>query len=156
MSQPGLDELTPVNLRSTPALIADRLREQIVSGAFASGSRMIEPRLGARLGISRGPVREALQRLVQEGLLVNIPNRGVFVVEHQQLLALLQGKDGQALLHAVNTHPGLGGACLVRAGDPARAPLGEAAVVLVAEDAAVVRGAGRPMDAEILSAEFGQ
>jgi DNA-binding GntR family transcriptional regulator len=81
VSQPGLDELTPVNLRSTPALIADRLREQIVSGAFAPGSRMIEPQLGARLGVSRGPVREALQRLVQEGLLVNIPNRGVFVVE---------------------------------------------------------------------------
>jgi DNA-binding GntR family transcriptional regulator len=81
VSQPGLDELTPVNLRSTPALIADRLREQIVSGAFAPGSRMIEPQLGARLGVSRGPVREALQRLVQEGLLINIPNRGVFVVE---------------------------------------------------------------------------
>ncbi|GLW64163.1 GntR family transcriptional regulator [Actinomadura rubrobrunea] len=80
-SQPGLDELTPVNLRSTPEVIADRLREQIVSGAFAPGSRMIEPQLGARLGVSRGPVREALQRLVQEGLLRNIPNRGVFVVE---------------------------------------------------------------------------
>ncbi|MET8247792.1 GntR family transcriptional regulator [Streptomyces sp. NPDC005202] len=81
MSQPGLDELTPVNLRSTPALIADRLREQIVAGAFAPGSRMIEPQLATRLGVSRGPVREALQRLVQEGLLTNIPNRGVFVVE---------------------------------------------------------------------------
>ncbi|MFF7702832.1 GntR family transcriptional regulator [Streptomyces lydicus] len=79
--QPGLDELSPVNLRSTPALIADRLREQIVSGAFAPGSRMIEPQLATRLGVSRGPVREALQRLVQEGLLTNIPNRGVFVVE---------------------------------------------------------------------------
>jgi len=79
--QPGLDELTPVNLRSTPALIADRLREQIVAGAFTPGSRMIEPHLAARLGVSRGPVREALQRLVQEGLLTNIPNRGVFVVD---------------------------------------------------------------------------
>lgn len=41
-------------------------------------------------------------------------------------------------------------------GDPSRVPLGEAAVVLVTEDARVVRAAGRPMDAEILSAEFGQ
>ncbi|POX55357.1 GntR family transcriptional regulator [Streptomyces sp. Ru71] len=81
VSQPGLDELTPVNLQSTPALIADRLREKIVAGAFAPGSRMIEPQLATRLGVSRGPVREALQRLVQEGLLTNIPNRGVFVVE---------------------------------------------------------------------------
>ncbi|AKH86420.1 hypothetical protein AA958_34025 [Streptomyces sp. CNQ-509] len=54
MSQPGLDELTPVNPRSTPALVADRLREQIVSGAFVPGSRMTESQLGARLGVSRG------------------------------------------------------------------------------------------------------
>ncbi|WP_307784014.1 GntR family transcriptional regulator [Streptomyces spinoverrucosus] len=79
--QPGLDELTPVKPRTTPEIIADRLREQIVSGAFAPGSRMVEPQLATRLGVSRGPVREALQRLVQEGLLTNIPNRGVFVVE---------------------------------------------------------------------------
>ncbi|OKK08672.1 hypothetical protein AMK26_01585 [Streptomyces sp. CB03234] len=44
----------------------------------------------------------------------------------------------------------------VHSDDPSRAPLGEAAVVLVAEDAAAARAAGRPMDAEILSAEFGQ
>ncbi|MER7751417.1 beta-ketoacyl synthase N-terminal-like domain-containing protein [Kitasatospora sp. NPDC097643] len=41
-------------------------------------------------------------------------------------------------------------------GEPSRLPLGEAAVVLVAEDAARVRAEGRPMDAEILAAEFGQ
>jgi len=81
VSQPGLEELTPVNPRTTSEIIADRLREQIVSGAFAPGSRMIEPQLATRLGVSRGPVREALQRLVQEGLLTNIPNRGVSVVE---------------------------------------------------------------------------
>lgn len=81
VSQPGLEELTPVNPRTTSEIIADRLRGQIVSGAFAPGSRMIEPQLATRLGVSRGPVREALQRLVQEGLLTNIPNRGVFVVE---------------------------------------------------------------------------
>ncbi|WP_053710289.1 beta-ketoacyl synthase N-terminal-like domain-containing protein [Streptomyces sp. NRRL B-3648] len=42
-----------------------------------------------------------------------------------------------------------------RAGDPSRAPLGEAAVVLVTEDARAARAAGRPMDAEILSVESG-
>ncbi|QBJ90998.1 beta-ketoacyl synthase [Streptomyces seoulensis] len=42
------------------------------------------------------------------------------------------------------------------AGDPSRAPLGEAAVVLVTEDARAARAAGKPIDAEILSAEFGQ
>jgi DNA-binding GntR family transcriptional regulator len=81
VTQPGLQGLTPVRPRTTAEIIADRLREQVVSGAFAPGSRMVEPQLAARLGVSRGPVREALQRLVQEGLLTNIPNRGVFVVE---------------------------------------------------------------------------
>jgi DNA-binding GntR family transcriptional regulator len=81
VSQPGLEELAPVRPRTTSEIIADRLREQVVSGAFPPGSRMVEPQLAARLGVSRGPVREALQRLVQEGLLINIPNRGVFVVE---------------------------------------------------------------------------
>lgn len=81
MSQSGLEELTPIRPRTTPEIIADRLREQIITGAFGAGTRMVEPKLAERLGVSRGPVREALQRLVQEGLLTNIPNRGVFVVE---------------------------------------------------------------------------
>lgn len=80
-SQSGLDALTPVRPRTTSGIIADRLREQIVTGAFPPGGQMVEPKLAERLGVSRGPVREALQRLVQEGLLINIPNRGVFVVE---------------------------------------------------------------------------
>lgn len=78
---PHLAGLEPLRPRTTPAIIADKLREQIVHGTFAPGSRMIEPKLAERLGVSRGPVREALQRLVQEGLLTNIANRGVFVVE---------------------------------------------------------------------------
>ncbi|MCX4763934.1 hypothetical protein OG562_23830 [Streptomyces sp. NBC_01275] len=44
----------------------------------------------------------------------------------------------------------------VYASETTRAPLGEAAVVLVAEDAQEVRASGRPMDAEVLAAEFGQ
>jgi DNA-binding GntR family transcriptional regulator len=43
-------------------------------------SRLGEAQLAARLNVSRGPVREALQRLIQEGLLVNRRNRGVSVV----------------------------------------------------------------------------
>ena len=42
---------------------------------------MNEADLAARFGVSRGPVREALQRLIQEGLLVAQPHRGVFVAE---------------------------------------------------------------------------
>jgi DNA-binding GntR family transcriptional regulator len=73
--------LEPIPARGTPALIADQLRRRIVEGTFAPGTQMIEAQLCGQLRVSRGPVREALQRLVQEGLLISIPNRGVFVVD---------------------------------------------------------------------------
>jgi DNA-binding GntR family transcriptional regulator len=47
----------------------------------APGEQISEVQLAAHLKMSRGPVREAVQRLAQEGLLVSHRNRGVFVVE---------------------------------------------------------------------------
>lgn len=59
--------------------IADRLREDILSGRLQEGERLSETWLADRFGVSRGPVREALVHLTQEGLLVSRPNRGVRV-----------------------------------------------------------------------------
>ncbi|WP_187344496.1 GntR family transcriptional regulator [Aldersonia kunmingensis] len=73
--------LTPLNARQTSVVIADRLRERILDGTYAPGEQLSEANLAEQLAISRGPVREALQRLAQEGLLVSHRNRGVFVVE---------------------------------------------------------------------------
>ncbi|WP_461163882.1 GntR family transcriptional regulator [Arthrobacter sp. R4-81] len=67
--------------RPTAQLIADQLREQIVQGIFRPGEQINESVLAGQLHSSRGPVREALQRLSQEGLLVSHRNRGVFVLE---------------------------------------------------------------------------
>ena len=61
--------------------IAGQMRDAVLSGGFAPGEQMNEADLAARFGVSRGPVREALQRLIQEGLLVAQPHRGVFVAE---------------------------------------------------------------------------
>lgn len=77
----GVQALTAVEARSTAVVIADQLRDGIVSGAFRSGDQVNEAQLAQRLGVSRGPIREALHRLVQEGLLEGRPNRGVFVRE---------------------------------------------------------------------------
>lgn len=71
----------PVSLESTPSIIARKLREAITAGHIAPGSRLGEAELARELGVSRGPLREAMQRLTQEGLLVSIRNRGLFVVE---------------------------------------------------------------------------
>jgi DNA-binding GntR family transcriptional regulator len=73
--------LFAVEGRPTAQLIADQLREQIVQGIFRPGEQINESVLASQLRTSRGPVREALQRLSQEGILVSHRNRGVFVLE---------------------------------------------------------------------------
>jgi DNA-binding GntR family transcriptional regulator len=55
------------------------LRDQILHGAFAPGSRLNEVEIATDLGVSRGPVREAMQRLARDGLVVLQPHRGAFV-----------------------------------------------------------------------------
>lgn len=67
--------------RPTAELIADQLRELIVQGTFRPGQQINESTLASQLNTSRGPIREALQRLSQEGILVSKRNRGVFVLE---------------------------------------------------------------------------
>jgi DNA-binding GntR family transcriptional regulator len=56
-----------------------RLRERIIAGSFPPCSRLQDVRVAAELGVSRTPVREALLRLVKEGLVESDPNRGFFV-----------------------------------------------------------------------------
>ena len=66
---------------STPAIIADKLRQAIGHGELKPGAQLGEAELARKFGVSRGPVREAMSRLTQEGLLVPIRNRGLFVRE---------------------------------------------------------------------------
>lgn len=60
-------------------IVFDRLRSEIISGAIALGSRLNEVEIARRLGVSRGPVREAIARLRSEGLVVARPHHGTFV-----------------------------------------------------------------------------
>jgi DNA-binding GntR family transcriptional regulator len=61
------------------SIVTERLRDSIVNGDLQPGSQLSEVELANSFGVSRGPVREALQRLIQEGLLSSEPHRGVFV-----------------------------------------------------------------------------
>jgi DNA-binding GntR family transcriptional regulator len=73
--------LEPLVRESTPSIIADKIRDAIGHGDIPAGAQLYEAELARTFGISRGPLREGLQRLTQEGLLVSIRNRGVFVIE---------------------------------------------------------------------------
>jgi DNA-binding GntR family transcriptional regulator len=78
------------------------LREMILDGTIAPGERLNEVALAASLGISRGPLREAVQRLASEGLLTVISHRGSFVrtFQHGEIVELYELRAAIEL-HAV-------------------------------------------------------
>lgn len=59
--------------------IADQLRDEILDGRLAAGTRLLETELAERFGVSRGPVRDALVELARQGLAEDLPRRGTFV-----------------------------------------------------------------------------
>jgi len=65
--------------QNVTARVTDELRAAIHSGEFAPGERLVERRLADMLGVSHIPVREALTRLADEGLVDRLPRRGARV-----------------------------------------------------------------------------
>jgi DNA-binding GntR family transcriptional regulator len=70
----------PVN-RGLGVDIAARLRAALLNGAFDPGEQLREEALAKSMGVSRGPVREALVQLEREGLILIRRNRGAFVAQ---------------------------------------------------------------------------
>lgn len=60
-------------------IIAEELEGLIFDGTFDNGERLDEVQLAEKFSVSRTPIREALQKLAQSGLVEQIPRRGVFV-----------------------------------------------------------------------------
>lgn len=71
---PRLDNLT---LRER---VHDHLKQEILANRYAPGSELLEVPLSRELGVSRGPIREALHRLEAEGLVEITPRRGAVVI----------------------------------------------------------------------------
>lgn len=63
------------------SLVCDELRRLVITGELAPGTRLVEDRLADRLGVSRNPVREALQTLASEGFVEILPRRGAVVAQ---------------------------------------------------------------------------
>ena len=100
---------TGADVRSKPergdrvTLAYRRLRELIVTGRLAPGSRIIETRVATRLGVSRTPVRAALQRLQQEGyVIVTSPGQ-----QSRMAVAPLTQEDAIELFGMVSAVEGL-------------------------------------------------
>ncbi|GAA1935624.1 GntR family transcriptional regulator [Brevibacterium antiquum] len=74
-----LPVLRKVIRSSTIDLIADQIRNAIYSGSLAPGQSINEVRTAELLVVSRPSLREALQRLVSEGVMTHAPGRGVWV-----------------------------------------------------------------------------
>jgi DNA-binding GntR family transcriptional regulator len=74
---------TPVPAQLLRTGLADQIREFIVegisSGRWEPGERIVERRIATELGVSQGPVREALRQLEAQRLIESLPNRGARV-----------------------------------------------------------------------------
>jgi len=89
----------PMVVRNASDHAAELIRDAITDGRLEPGARLKEEQLARDLGLSRTPVREALQRLSNEGLVEIVPNRGAFVRSYEpddldelyDLRALLEG-----------------------------------------------------------------
>ena len=71
--------VTKIEYRTLNDLAYDRIREGLMAGSFHPGQVLVIRSLAESYGISTTPVREALQRLVAERLLVLLPNRSIAV-----------------------------------------------------------------------------
>lgn len=80
--KPGLSQLKRFSGLDVDVL--EVLREAIFDGIFLPGDRLNESRIASQLNISRGPIREALRRLEEMGLVIRSPGRGCFVKQYEQ------------------------------------------------------------------------
>jgi DNA-binding GntR family transcriptional regulator len=75
----SLSLLDPVPKSTLRARIAERLRAAILAGDIPPGASLVETVLSERFDVSRGPLREALRQLIEEGLVVTVPYTGTHV-----------------------------------------------------------------------------
>jgi DNA-binding GntR family transcriptional regulator len=75
--------------------VYERLQELLIARTLAPGDHLIEERLATELGVSRGPVREALQRLHRDGWITLRPRYGAFVNQptRQQVVEFFEARE---------------------------------------------------------------
>jgi len=76
----NLHLLPPIGSNSLRQRVLNTLRDALIDGRLQPGDRLVEEEICQQLGVSRGPVREALRHLEQEGLVVSFPYRATEVI----------------------------------------------------------------------------
>ncbi len=74
-----LRDVAPIHRVTLHEEVLTRLRDMIIEGLLPPGSRINEGQVGASLGVSRTPLREAIKTLVSEGLVEIVPAKGAIV-----------------------------------------------------------------------------
>ncbi len=97
----------------------DQLRELIVHGRLAPGSRIVESEIAERLQVSRTPARSALHRLRQEGYVMAVDR----AKEQRLVVAPLTQEDGRELFYVVGQIESLAARLSAELAPPARTPL---------------------------------
>jgi DNA-binding GntR family transcriptional regulator len=102
----------PLENRTLRQQVADHLREEILSSRLAPGEELGEVALARSLGISRGPLREALGQLAAEGLVTIVPRRGAVVkrLTRQEFIDAYQVREALESLAIKLAVPRLGSA----------------------------------------------
>ena len=72
-------QLVEQPVRSVREQIVDTVRAEVLAGAWRNDEPVREQALAKRFGVSRGPIRDVLQQLSREGVLIYRPNKGVRV-----------------------------------------------------------------------------
>lgn len=78
-TSPGELMLLPIRRQTLTNMTVDAIRERILRGHYPEGEPLRQDAIGAELGVSRIPVREALRQLEAEGLVIFNPHRGAVV-----------------------------------------------------------------------------
>jgi len=111
MYAPPLSTIALLQSSSLATVVQHEIERAILAGDYLPGSKLTEATLAERMGVSRGPVREAFRMLEEAGLLRTEKNRGVFVrdipldeaVEIFDLRAVMEELVGRQLAERITT-----------------------------------------------------
>ena len=101
------EKLAPLAHRTLKENVTDRIRESIISGKLAPGTELNQAQIAEELGVSRGPVREAMGRLEQEGLIRTVAYKRVFITPMnrryvEELYSVRAGLETMALEQGID------------------------------------------------------